>query len=62
METKSNRGQKECDAVPEIALAEILKQNRWTISTAESCTGGRIGALLTKHPGSSVFYKGSVIA
>ena len=62
METKNNLGRKGCDVVPEIALAEILKQNRWTISTAESCTGGRIGALLTKHPGSSTFYKGSVIA
>lgn len=50
------------DVEPEVAFAKVLLQNKWMVATAESCTGGRIGALLTKHPGSSTFYKGSVIA
>lgn len=50
------------DVEPEVAFAKVLLQNKWMVATAESCTGGRIGALLTKHSGSSSFYKGSVIA
>ena len=33
-----------------------------TLSTAESCTGGGIGAALTAVPGSSAVYKGGVIS
>ena len=33
-----------------------------TLSTAESCTGGGIGAALTAVPGSSAIYKGGVIS
>jgi nicotinamide-nucleotide amidase len=33
-----------------------------TVSTAESCTGGEIAHLITSVPGSSLYYKGSVIA
>ena len=32
-----------------------------TLSTAESCTGGGIGAALTAVPGSSVCFKGGII-
>ena len=32
------------------------------MGTAESCTGGRLAALLNAHPGSSAFYYGSVVA
>ncbi|OQY10257.1 MAG: hypothetical protein B6I29_01850 [Marinitoga sp. 4572_148] len=32
------------------------------ISTAESCTGGMIGNLITNIPGSSSVYKGGIIA
>ncbi len=33
-----------------------------TLATAESCTGGGIGACLTAVPGSSAIYKGGVIS
>lgn len=35
--------------------------NGKTLSTAESCTGGMIGAALTAVPGSSNVYKGGII-
>lgn len=43
-------------------LIETLSQNRYTISTAESCTGGLIGKLITDIPGSSKVYMGSIVA
>ena len=33
-----------------------------TLATAESCTGGGIGAALTAIPGSSAVYKGGIIS
>lgn len=33
-----------------------------TLATAESCTGGSIGAVLTAVPGSSAVYKGGIIS
>ncbi len=42
---------------------EVIKalQGR-TLATAESCTGGGIGAALTDVPGSSAVYKGGIIS
>ncbi len=33
-----------------------------TLSTAESCTGGNIAHFITSNPGSSAYFKGSVVA
>ncbi len=41
---------------------ELLSSQKKTVSTAESCTGGYISHLLTSIPGSSAYYKGSVIS
>ena len=46
----------------EVLVGRILLQRGQTIATAESCTGGKLAALLNKHSGSSAFYKGSVVA
>ncbi len=41
---------------------EILRGKRLTLATAESCTGGLIGDLLTNVAGSSEYYLGGVVA
>ncbi len=46
----------------EVIVGQKLAQRAQTIATAESCTGGKLGVLLNKHPGSSVFYKGTVVS
>ena len=46
----------------ECVLGALLQHQNQTIATAESCTGGKLAALLSKHSGSSAFYKGSVIS
>ena len=46
----------------ETILGNLLKQHGQTISTAESCTGGRLAAALNAQSGSSVYYMGSVVA
>ena len=40
----------------------ISKLQGKTLATAESCTGGGIGAALTSVPGSSAVYKGGIIS
>ena len=42
-------------------IAELLMSREWTLSTAESCTGGGIGHALTAMPGSSNWFEGGVI-
>jgi len=44
------------------AIAKLLKERKQTAGTAESCTGGYIAHLLSRDPGSSSNYKGSIIS
>ncbi|NJK86338.1 MAG: hypothetical protein HC906_10575 [Bacteroidales bacterium] len=46
----------------EKAIGDILRGLKATLSTAESCTGGYVGKLITSVPGSSSYYNGGVIA
>lgn len=46
----------------EVLVGNKLKALGKTIATAESCTGGKLAALLNKHAGSSAFYWGSIIS
>lgn len=43
-------------------VGKSLLQRKMTLATAESCTGGYIGHLITSIPGSSDYYKGGVVA
>ena len=43
-------------------LQELFLAQRATIATAESCTGGLIAEYLTRTPGSSEVFKGSVVS
>ena len=52
----------DADETMEIVVANLLKQRKQTVSTAESCTGGYIGHLLSKNAGSSQFYTGGIIS
>jgi nicotinamide-nucleotide amidase len=49
------------DTLQEV-IGRLLKMNNASLSTAESCTGGTIAHLITQVPGSSEYFKGSVIA
>ncbi|MFD2528117.1 competence/damage-inducible protein A [Polaribacter marinaquae] len=43
-------------------VGELLTKNKKTLATAESLTGGKIAATLVAVPGSSSYYKGSIVA
>jgi PncC family amidohydrolase len=43
-------------------IGDLLREKGWTVSVAESCTGGLLGSLLTSIPGSSDYFSGGVIA
>lgn len=42
-------------------INEMLWRNHKTLSTAESCTAGRISSVITAVPGSSNYYKGGLV-
>ncbi len=46
----------------EETLGGLLVERGWTISVAESCTGGLLAARITDVAGSSGYFKGGVIA
>ncbi len=50
----------EMDDTLENCIGRILTANGKTLSTAESCTGGTISALITSVAGSSAYFLGSV--
>jgi len=46
----------------EKVVGRLLKEKGHTLSTAESCTGGRVSHLITSVPGSSSYYTGGVVS
>jgi nicotinamide-nucleotide amidase len=50
------------DDIFEAKIGELLKENKLTLCSAESCTGGNIAHLITSVSGSSTYFKGSVVA
>lgn len=43
-------------------IGKLLIANNLSLSTAESCTGGGVAALITSVPGSSEYFKGGIVA
>ena len=43
-------------------VSEILWETEKTVSTAESCTGGRIAEAIIAVPGASKYFKGGIIS
>ena len=43
-------------------VGELLKLKNLSLSTAESCTGGYLAHLITSIPGSSDYYKGTIVS
>lgn len=46
----------------EVIIGRLLSKQQKTISTAESCTGGKIAEVLTSVSGASKYFKGSIIS
>jgi nicotinamide-nucleotide amidase len=46
----------------EQVVGDMLRARRWTLATAESCTGGLIASTITTVPGSSDYYLGGVVS
>lgn len=47
--------------LPELVQNRFI-ENGWTLIAAESCTGGSLAAALTKVPGASGYFLGSIVA
>jgi len=43
-------------------MSNIFNKKGWTLTVAESCTGGLLGDVITNLPGSSEYFQGGVIA
>lgn len=50
------------DEPMEMAVGKLLRSRQKTMGTAESCTGGAIAGLITTIPGSSDYFKGSIVS
>jgi nicotinamide-nucleotide amidase len=50
------------DETIELVVGRLLTQQGKTISTAESCTGGKIAQMLTSVSGASHYFRGSVVS
>ncbi|OYU82060.1 MAG: damage-inducible protein CinA [Flavobacterium sp. BFFFF1] len=50
------------DETIEVMLGKLLTENKCTVSTAESCTGGKIAQMLASVPGASAYFRGSIVA
>jgi PncC family amidohydrolase len=44
------------------SIQQLCIAQQWTLSLAESCTGGHLAARLTRTPGCSHYFLGSIIA
>ncbi len=54
-------GYEEDEAI-EVLIGQLLAKQQQTVAVAESCTGGKIAAAMTAHPGASAYFMGGVVA
>ncbi|GAA6766313.1 competence/damage-inducible protein A [Flavobacterium sp. CGRL1] len=54
-------GYEENETIETVVGKLLVKQNK-TVSTAESCTGGKVASLLASVQGASAYFKGSVVS
>ncbi|HEX2385414.1 MAG TPA: competence/damage-inducible protein A [Candidatus Binatia bacterium] len=52
----------EGDVTLEEVAGKLLREKGWSLALAESCTGGVIAARITRIPGSSEYFKSSVVS
>ncbi|QKJ64510.1 CinA family nicotinamide mononucleotide deamidase-related protein [Flavobacterium sp. M31R6] len=50
------------DETIEVILGRMLSERNLSLSTAESCTGGKIAEMIASVPGASNYFKGSIVA
>jgi PncC family amidohydrolase len=48
--------------LPEQAIQTRFLAKGWTLSVAESCTGGALAARLTRQPGASNYFSGGIVS
>ena len=46
----------------ETVIGRLLIEKKWTLATAESCTGGYVASRITSVPGSSAYFLGSIVS
>jgi nicotinamide-nucleotide amidase len=50
------------DVTLEEIVGNLLQKKGWTLALAESCTGGAIAHRITRVPGSSAYFKSSIVS
>lgn len=53
---------KVCFIMIKMEVFQILKKQKWTVSFAESCTGGMLSSDFVSLPGVSSVFKGSIVS
>ena len=46
----------------EKSIGDLLREQNWTLSAAESCTGGLVSDRITNVSGSSDYFKGGIVS